>query len=82
MSSAALGESPEMSGEAEAERTSVYHRLNWMSQKLKGANKPIIVVLFNGRPLDLHGVIDETNVILEPGFLEPRVGLPSLTLIG
>ena len=30
-------------------------------KKLKKSNKPMIVVLFNGRPLDLHGVIDEAD---------------------
>ena len=37
-------------------------------KKLKGINKPIIVILFNGRPLDLHGVIDEADAILEAWF--------------
>ena len=65
----ALGESPEMSGEA-ASRADI--RLPQIQldlvKKIKGINKPIIVVLFNGRPLDLHGVIDEADAILEAWF--------------
>ena len=65
----ALGESPEMSGEA-ASRADI--RLPQIQldlvKKLKKANKPMIVVLFNGRPLDLHGVIDEVDAILEAWF--------------
>ena len=65
----ALGESPEMSGEA-ASRADI--RLPQIQldllYKIKGVNKPIIVVLFNGRPLDLHGVIDKADAILEAWF--------------
>ena len=65
----ALGESPEMSGEA-ASRADI--RLPQIQldlvKKIKRVNKPIIVVLFNGRPLDLHGVIDEADAILEAWF--------------
>ena len=65
----ALGESPEMSGEA-ASRADI--RLPQIQldlvKKIKRINKPIIVVLFNGRPLDLHGVIDEADAILEAWF--------------
>ena len=65
----ALGESPEMSGEA-ARRADI--RLPQIQldlvKTLKGVNKPIIVALFNGRPLDLHGVIDEADAILEAWF--------------
>ena len=53
----ALGESTDMSGEA-ASRADI--RLPQVQldlvKKLKKANKPMIAVLFNGRPLDLHGV--------------------------
>ena len=65
----ALGESPEMSGEA-ASRADI--RLPQIQldlvETLKEINKPIIVILFNGRPLDLHGVIDEADAILEAWF--------------
>ena len=65
----ALGENPEMSGEA-ASRADI--RLPQIQldlvKKIKGANKPIIVVLFNGRPLNLHGVLDGADAILEAWF--------------
>ncbi len=65
----ALGESSNMSGEA-ASRADI--RLPQVQldliKTLKKANKPIIVVLFNGRPLDLHGVYDQVDGILEAWF--------------
>ena len=65
----ALGESSEMSGEA-ASRSDI--RLPQVQldlvKKIKKANKPMIAVLFNGRPLDLHGVFDEVDAILEAWF--------------
>ena len=65
----ALGESPVVSGEA-ASRADI--RLPQIQlelvKKIKGVKKPIIVVLFNGRPLDLHGVIDEADAVLEAWF--------------
>ena len=65
----ALGESTEMSGEA-ASRADI--RLPQIQldlvKNIKKANKPMIVVLFNGRPLDLHGVIDQVDAVLEAWF--------------
>ena len=65
----ALGESTNMSGEA-ASRADI--RLPQVQldlvKKLKKANKPMIAVLFNGRPLDLHGVIDQVDAVLEAWF--------------
>ena len=65
----ALGESTDMSGEA-ASRADI--RLPQVQldlvKKLKKANKPMIVVLFNGRPLDLHGVFDQVDAVLESWF--------------
>ncbi|MFF2018675.1 beta-glucosidase BglX [Paenibacillus sp. NPDC058177] len=65
----ALGESSEMSGEAgsradirlpEAQRE--------LLLRLKALDKPIAVVLFNGRPLDLGGVYETADAILEAWF--------------
>src|SRR5690606_32008521 len=65
----ALGESPGMSGEAasladirlpEAQLTLI--------KEMKKLNKKIAIVLFNGRPIDLHGVIDEADALLEAWF--------------
>ena len=65
----ALGESSDMSGEA-ASRADI--RLPQVQldlvKTLQKANKPMIVVLFNGRPLDLHGVYDQVDAILEAWF--------------
>jgi beta-glucosidase len=65
----ALGESPEMSGEAASKADIRLPQIQLdLIEKIKVAKKPIIVVLFNGRPLDLHGVIDEADAILEAWF--------------
>ena len=65
----ALGESTDMSGEA-ASRADI--RLPQVQldlvKKLKKANRPMIAVLFNGRPLDLHGVFDQVDAVLEAWF--------------
>ncbi|MCP3029363.1 glycoside hydrolase family 3 N-terminal domain-containing protein [Halobacillus sp. A5] len=65
----ALGESSDMSGEA-GSRTDIRLPESQLDliQELKHLNKPIVTVLFNGRPLDLHGVIDESNAILEAWY--------------
>jgi len=62
----ALGEPADWSGEAKC-RTELrlpeaqLHLL----KKVKETGKPVVVVLFNGRPLDLHGVLDEADAVLE-----------------
>lgn len=65
----ALGEHSDMSGEAgsrsdirlpEAQRE--------LLQRMKTLGKPVVVVLFNGRPLDLSGVIENADAILEAWF--------------
>ncbi|QGH33580.1 beta-glucosidase BglX [Gracilibacillus salitolerans] len=65
----ALGEKSEMSGEA-GSRSNI--RLPDVQLKLieemKKLNKPIVSVLINGRPLDLHGVYEESDGILEGWF--------------
>ncbi|OMF16823.1 beta-glucosidase [Paenibacillus amylolyticus] len=65
----ALGEDSEMSGEG-GSRTDIRlpaAQLELVKQ-LKAAGKPIATVIFNGRPLDLHGVIDESDALLEAWF--------------
>ncbi|MBN8199778.1 beta-glucosidase BglX [Bacillus sp. NTK034] len=65
----ALGEDSEMSGEAGC-RTDI--RLPEaqlkLAAKVKQLGKPLIAVLFNGRPLDLHGIWDEADAILEAWY--------------
>ncbi|GBF10710.1 glycoside hydrolase family 3 N-terminal domain-containing protein [Tepidibacillus sp. HK-1] len=65
----ALGESSEMSGEAgsRADIRLPEVQLQLIS-RLKELRKPMIAVLFNGRPLDLHGVIDQVDAVLEAWY--------------
>ncbi|CDO03765.1 Periplasmic beta-glucosidase precursor [Oceanobacillus picturae] len=65
----ALGEASEMSGEA-GSRTNIQlpaPQLKLVEEIVK-IGKPTVAVLFNGRPLDLHGVIDKTDAVLEAWF--------------
>ncbi|GLX67270.1 beta-glucosidase [Paenibacillus glycanilyticus] len=65
----ALGESSEMSGEAGSRGDIRLPQAQLdLIQKLKPLGKPMVVVLFNGRPLDLHGVLEETDGLLEVWF--------------
>jgi len=65
----ALGESSLMSGEG-GSRTDI--RLPeaqlQLIANLRTLDKPMVVVLFNGRPLDLHGVEDQVDAVLEAWF--------------
>ncbi|RXZ78452.1 beta-glucosidase [Paenibacillaceae bacterium] len=65
----ALGESSEMSGEAgsRADIRLPQAQLDLL-RELKQLGKPIAVVLFNGRPLDLHGVLNEADALLEAWY--------------
>ena len=65
----ALGESSKMSGEAASRSNIQLPQVQLdLVKKLKRTKKPMIAVLFNGRPLDLHGVFDEVEAILEAWF--------------
>jgi beta-glucosidase len=65
----ALGEHSDMSGEAgcRADIQLPSAQLD-LVKKVKVLNKPTVAVLFNGRPLDLHGVVDEADAILEAWY--------------
>ena len=65
----ALGEDSEMSGEAGSRGfiTLPQPQLE-LVRHLKTLEKPMAAVLFNGRPLDLHGVLDEADAVLEAWF--------------
>ncbi|QGQ48249.1 beta-glucosidase BglX [Metabacillus sediminilitoris] len=65
----ALGEHSGMSGEAcsRADIRLPQAQLD-LIEKLKQAQKPIVTVLFNGRPLDLHGVIEHSDAVLEAWY--------------
>jgi beta-glucosidase len=65
----AVGESVDMSGEA-ASRTHVTlpeSQLELIDQ-LRKLNKPIVAVLFNGRPLDVSGWVDHVDALLEAWY--------------
>jgi beta-glucosidase len=65
----ALGEDSEMSGEAgcRADIKLLGAQLE-LIQRVKELSKPTVAVLFNGRPLDLHGVWDQTDAVLEAWY--------------
>ncbi len=65
----ALGEHSDMSGEAGCRANIQLPAVQLeLIRKLRTLDKPIVVVLFNGRPLDLHGVYEEADAILEAWF--------------
>ncbi|WP_374020637.1 glycoside hydrolase family 3 N-terminal domain-containing protein [Paenibacillus thiaminolyticus] len=65
----ALGEEAAMSGEG-GSRTDI--RLPEaqleLVKRVKSLGKPMAAVLFNGRPLDLHGIYEEADAVLEAWF--------------
>ncbi|MFC5531275.1 beta-glucosidase BglX [Cohnella yongneupensis] len=65
----ALGEHSDMSGEAGC-RADIRLPLAQLElvRRTKALGKPIVAVLFNGRPLDLHGVFEESSAVLEAWF--------------
>ncbi|MBP2001927.1 beta-glucosidase [Paenibacillus shirakamiensis] len=65
----ALGEDSEMSGEAgcRADIRLPQAQLELIA-RLRPLGKPMVAVLFNGRPLDLHGVYDQVDAVLEAWF--------------
>lgn len=71
----ALGEHSDMSGEA-ASRADIrlpQAQLD-LVREMKKLGKPIVAVLFNGRPLDLHGVYHEADAILEAWYPGSQAG--------
>jgi beta-glucosidase len=65
----ALGETREMSGEAESRSSlDLPGRQEELLAAIKATGKPVAVVLFNGRPLTLEGVHDVAPAILEAWF--------------
>jgi beta-glucosidase len=71
----ALGETREMSGEAAARSTlDLPGKQEELIQAIKATGKPIVVVLFNGRPLALEEVVDDASAILEAWFPGVQAG--------
>jgi len=65
----ALGEHSEMSGEAGSRSTIQLPQAQLeLTAKMKSLGKPLVVVLFNGRPLDLHGVHELADAVLEAWY--------------
>ncbi|KMJ58904.1 glycosyl hydrolase family 3 [Bacillus sp. LL01] len=71
----ALGEESDMSGEGgcRADIRLPKAQLKLIAE-MKKLDKPIVTVLFNGRPLDLHGVIDQTDALLEAWYPGTEAG--------
>jgi beta-glucosidase len=71
----ALGETREMSGEAAARSTlDLPGRQEELLRAIKATGKPVVVVLFNGRPLALEGVVDDAPALLEAWFPGVQAG--------
>ena len=73
----ALGESREMSGEAASRSTlDLPGRQEELLRAIRAAvpNKPLVVVLFNGRPLALEDVVGDTPALLEAWFPGVQAG--------
>ncbi len=73
----ALGESREMSGEAASRSTlDLPGRQEELLRAIRAAvpDKPLVVVLFNGRPLALEDVVGDTPALLEAWFPGVQAG--------
>jgi beta-glucosidase len=71
----ALGETREMSGEANARSTlDLPGRQEELIEAIKATGKPFAVVLFNGRPLALEDIVDDAPAILEAWFPGVQAG--------
>jgi beta-glucosidase len=71
----ALGETREMSGEANARSTlDLPGRQEELIEAIKATGKPFAVVLFNGRPLALEDMVDDAPAILEAWFPGVQAG--------
>jgi beta-glucosidase len=78
----ALGESSEMSGEAGSRANIRLPQAQLeLAAKLKSLGKPMVAVLFNGRPLDLHGVYDLADAVLEAWYPGTEGGLAVADLL-
>lgn len=78
----ALGESSEMSGEAGSRGDIRLPQAQLaLIERLVGLGKPMAAVLFNGRPLDLHGVADRADAVLEAWFPGSEGGLAIADLL-
>ncbi|MGP4078725.1 beta-glucosidase BglX [Pseudalkalibacillus sp. R45] len=71
----ALGEDSAMSGEAKSRADIRLPQAQLeLIKALKPLGKPMAAVLFNGRPLDLHGVVDQADAVLEAWYPGSEAG--------
>ncbi len=71
----AVGETREMSGEANARSTlDLPGRQEELIRAIKATGKPVAVVLFNGRPLALENIMGDAPAILEAWFPGVQAG--------
>jgi beta-glucosidase len=71
----ALGETREMSGEANSRSTlDLPGRQEELLRAIKATGKPVAVVLFSGRPLALENIVDDAPAILEAWFPGVQAG--------
>jgi beta-glucosidase len=71
----ALGETRAHSGEANVRsELDLPGRQEELIQRIKATGKPFVVVLFNGRPLTLNGVVGQAPAILEAWFPGSQAG--------
>jgi beta-glucosidase len=71
----AVGETREMSGEANARSTlDLPGRQEELIQAVKATGKPFAVVLFSGRPLALENIVGDSPAILEAWFPGVQAG--------
>jgi beta-glucosidase len=71
----ALGETREMSGEANARsKIDLPGRQEELLERIAATGKPFAVVLFNGRPLALEDIVDDAPAILEAWFPGVQAG--------
>jgi beta-glucosidase len=71
----ALGETREMSGEANSRSTlDLPGRQEELLRAIKATDKPVAVVLFNGRPLALENIVGDAPAILEAWFPGVQAG--------
>jgi beta-glucosidase len=71
----ALGETREMSGEANARSTlDLPGRQEELIRAIKATGKPFAVVLFSGRPLALENIVEDAPAILEAWFPGVQAG--------
>ncbi|OWA34761.1 beta-glucosidase [Saccharibacillus sp. O16] len=65
----ALGEASEMSGEAGCRSDIRLPQVQLdLIARIAELGKKVVTVLFNGRPLDLHGVYDQVDAVVEAWF--------------